>query len=236
MVLMLNVCLGHLIGDFLLQPGWMVVAKRRGLPGLFGHSLVIMLCTAAVLASDLAWVWWVVALAGAAHLLIEVVTITLRQRLSLSGAAVFTLDQLLHFASLACIVWIAGPEIWQAATHTFTFELAPAQIALADGLLFVTVLGSILVFEIDHVAGVEERAILPYDVPRFLGMAERGAALLAAVVVHPAFALVPFVPRAVGAAMVTETARRRRIVDLASGVALSALAYCFIIAVGTLSR
>ncbi len=236
MELMLNVCLGHLIGDFLLQPGWMVVAKRRGLPGLFTHALVIMMCTAVVLVADLRWVWAVVVLAGAAHLLIEVITITIRQRLALSGAAVFVVDQLLHIASLACIVWVAGPGIWGTATHTFTFHLTPAQIALADGLLFVTVLGSILVFEIDQVVGVEERTILPYDMPRFLGMAERGASLLAAVAVHPAFALVPFVPRAVGAAIGSQDTRRRNIVDLASGVALSAFAYSFIIAVGTLTR
>ena len=206
MVLMLNVCLGHLLGDFLLQPGWLVVAKRRGLGGLLIHSLVIMACTALVLIADLRWVWAVVLLAGAAHLCIEIVTITVRQRLHLAGAAVFVLDQLLHFGSLALIVTTAGAGIWRTATHTFTLHLAPTYAASLDGLLFVTVLGSILVFEIDKAVGFEDRTVLPYDLARFLGMAERGASLLAAVALHPALALVPFVqapkqprqPRAIG--------------------------------------
>ncbi len=235
MVLMLNAWLGHLIGDFLLQPGWMVVAKRRGLPGLLTHAFVIMVCTALVLAADLRLAYGVVLLAGAAHLCIEVGTITARERLRLSGAAVFLLDQVLHVASLALVVALVGPGISREVTRTFAFDLTPTQIAVADGVLFVTVLGSILVFEVGHAVGTERRVVLPYDMPRFLGMAERAASLVVAVVVHPAAALVPFVPRAVGAAVGSDDARRRHAVDLASGVTLCALAYSFIIVVGALS-
>jgi hypothetical protein len=235
--LMLDILLAHLLGDFLLQPGWMVQAKRRGIAGLVAHACTIMLSTALVLIADLRWLWAVVLLAGAAHLLIEVLTITLRQRLRLQGATVFVFDQVLHLGSLALIVLAGGPGIWHSAVHTFTLRLAPSYIAVADGLLFVTALGSILVFEIDRAVGIEHRAVLPYDLGRFLGMAERGASLLAAVAVHPALALVPFIPRALGATVGSDEAvRRRRMVDLASGVTLSALAYSFIIVVGTVSH
>lgn len=33
MTLVLDLLLGHLLGDFLLQPGWLVSAKRQGLSG-----------------------------------------------------------------------------------------------------------------------------------------------------------------------------------------------------------
>jgi hypothetical protein len=233
---MLNVLLGHLLGDFLLQPGWMVAAKRRGLAGLATHAGTIVLCTGLVLIAELPWLWAVVLLAGATHLAVEVITITARRRLALSGASLFVIDQLLHFASLAALVWLAGPSINALAITTFGLTLEPALIALADGILFVTLLGSILVFEIDAAAGFEKRSILPYDGPRIAGMAERAASLVAAVAVHPALAIVPFVPRLLSTGADVDQARTRKLVDLAVGIALSALAYCFIIAVSALSH
>ena len=38
--------LGHLIGDFVLQPYWLVLAKRTGWPGLFIHVGVVTFVTA----------------------------------------------------------------------------------------------------------------------------------------------------------------------------------------------
>ena len=55
--LALNILLGHLVGDFLLQPGWMVAAKRRGLAGLLTHTGVIILCTGVVVIRELHWLW-----------------------------------------------------------------------------------------------------------------------------------------------------------------------------------
>ena len=236
MVLMLNLLLGHLLGDFLLQPGWMVAAKRRGLPGLMTHTGAVALCTGLVLIADLPWLAAMVLLAGASHLAVEVITITARRNLSLSGASLFVADQALHFASLGAIALLAGPNIHGLAVTTFGVPLPPSTLALIDGILIVTLLGSILVFEIDVAAGFERRQILPYDGPRVFGMAERAASLVAAVALHPALALVPFVPGALSARALDDAARARRLLDLKTGVALSAAAYCFIIAVGALSR
>ena len=236
MVLMLNLLLGHLLGDFLLQPGWMVVAKRRGIPGLLSHAGAVVLCTGLVLIAELPWLAAMVLMAGATHLAVEVVTITARRSLALSGATLFVADQILHLASLAGIVLLAGPNIHGLATSTFGVPLPSTTLALVDGVLIVTLLGSILVFEIDVAAGFERRTVLPYDGARVAGMAERAASLIAAVTLHPALALVPFVPRALSVRAADDATRARSLLDLKTGVALSALAYCFIIAVSALSR
>lgn len=234
-VLALNILLGHLIGDFLLQPGWMVAAKRRGLVGLLAHTGAIILCTGIVVIRELQLLWAIVLLAGAAHLLVEVATITARRRLAVSGATLFVLDQALHVVSLAGLVWLAGPNIRALATSTFGLVPAPDWVALAVATLSVTLLGSILVFEVGVALGVERRSILPYDRSRVAGMAERAASLVAAVAVHPVLVIVPFIPRLVAPGAAESAARRRRAIDALVGAALSVMAYYFIIVIRALT-
>ena len=128
MELLLNLYLGHLTGDFVLQPGVLVAAKRKGLAGLLIHVGIIGLTTTAILSYDIAALWNLVLLATAAHLLIEVITIRLRQG-RLSGLSVFVIDQGLHMLSLVVLVLVASPVADASAGLTAPDPTTPVPIA-----------------------------------------------------------------------------------------------------------
>ena len=54
--------LGHFVGDFVLQPYWLVLAKRSGWRGLFIHVGVVTFVTAILLWGRIPnwWVWIIV--------------------------------------------------------------------------------------------------------------------------------------------------------------------------------
>lgn len=198
MTLLLNLYLGHLLGDFVFQPGWLVAAKRDRASGLILHVLIIGVCTAILLSGRIADLLGMVALAMAAHLAIEVITIRLRTSDTLSALSVFVVDQGLHLTSLVALVWAASRLGDIEHVRTLGLDVGPAVLALACAGLGVTFMGAIVVHEVGNSFGPEtqRRTILPYDAPRIYGMAERGAALALAVLVHPALVLAPFIPRA----------------------------------------
>ncbi len=41
----LQLMLGHVVGDYMLQPYWLVLAKRKGWPGLIVHVGVVTFVT-----------------------------------------------------------------------------------------------------------------------------------------------------------------------------------------------
>ena len=67
----LRLMLGHMIGDFFLQPYWLVLAKRKGWPGLIIHVGVVTFITAVLLWASIPnwWVWIIVLYVG--HLFID---------------------------------------------------------------------------------------------------------------------------------------------------------------------
>ena len=236
MVLYLNLFLAHLVGDFVLQPGRLVEAKRRSLRGLLGHVAIITACSVAVLYSDLPRIWPVLAYVAVAHLTIEVVTIRARRYRAARSLFVFSLDQALHLASLVVpVVFLGG---WQQSpqTRTLGLTLPPGQLAVVVAMATVVFLGSILVFEAAEAADPsEQERVLPFDWPRLLGMIERGTALGAAFVVGPALLAVPFLPRALLALRLPPSDRARQVTIAASGLILCGAAYAFAAAVAAAS-
>ncbi|RME77340.1 MAG: DUF3307 domain-containing protein, partial [Chloroflexi bacterium] len=53
----LRLLLGHLIGDFILQPYWLVLAKRSGWKGLIIHVGVVTFITAILVWAVIPG-WW----------------------------------------------------------------------------------------------------------------------------------------------------------------------------------
>ncbi len=234
MALFLNLYLGHLLGDFLLQPGKLVAAKRNGLPGLLIHVAVIGACTGAILISDLGTVWPLILLAIGAHLLIEVITISARARTQMSGLSIFVVDQAMHIFSLVLLVWLAGPLLTINVSEMFTLgmDLEPTQLAFICGLTAVTFLGSILVFETVRALNPSDKdEILPYDLGRIRGIAERAAALMLAVLVYAPLIIVPFLPRVAIGMIRREEKRSVLFVEAATGIALCMSAYGLILLV-----
>lgn len=248
MELLLNLYLGHLLGDFVLQPGVLVAAKRKGLPGLLTHVGIIGAVTAAILWADLAALWNIVLLAVAAHLLIEVITIRLRLSGRASGLSVFLIDQGLHSLSLVLLVWLASPLADVEHVRTLGMDVSPSWVALACSFVAVTFLGSIFVFEVVNAFGPrsKQRDILPYDAGRIVGMVERGGSLLAATllpaslgIVDPlapvAFLVFAFIPRALYSLSQPAEDRAYQMLLAAAGLCICALSLAFVAGVTLLT-
>ena len=220
MTLLLNLYLGHLLGDFVLQPGWLVMAKRRGAVGLLMHTGIIGLCTAAILFQELSSLWNIVLLAMAAHLGIEVITIRMRSFDHLSGLSVLLIDQAMHILSLIVLVWFAVPVAPVGDITTFGLTVDPAVVALACGLIAVSFMGSIIIFEVANAFGPDswKRDILPYDGSRIFGMVERGVALLAGVLLTPVVLFIPFLPRVIWALRHKDEQRAQQMLIATTGL------------------
>ena len=227
MALLLNLYLGHLLGDFVFQPGWLVMAKRRGVAGLLIHVSIIGLCTAIILYADLASLWNIVLLAMAAHLAIEVITIRMRAIQRLSGLSVFLIDQAMHITSLVILIWIATPVKPIDEIATFGRSVDATVVALACSAIGVSFLGSIVIFEAANAFGPDSwnRDILPWSLPRILGMVERTTALLLGVMVSPALLVVPFIPRVLLALREPPDERARNMLVATVGLFISIMGW-----------
>lgn len=236
MSLLLALYLGHLLGDFAFQPGWLVSAKRGHAWGLLLHVGVIGASTALILGPQLVDLWNIVLLAMAAHTVIELVTIRLRDVEHLSGLSTFLIDQGLHITSLVALVWVGSGFEDVEATFVLGFEIGTPLLALACSLIAVTFMGSIIAHEVVNAFGPERsrRTILPWSLSRVLGMIERAAALLVGVIVSPALIFVPFVPRAIVALRASEDARVVHMLVAVTGFAVCVTGW-FAVALVTLA-
>jgi len=213
MALFLELYLGHVIGDFLLQPGRLVVAKRDGAPGLVLHTLIVGLSTIAVVAGDLAVDWAPAVLVTGLHLVIERITITTYLRTPTRGLFTFLMDQAMHALSIALVVWVAGRWAFGAQATMYGFTVSTVFLAKICALVTVTLFGSILVFEtVNAILGEQKGNLLRLDGPRVYGVVERGLALALALV-GPALVVLPFLPRLIRALTLHGDARARQLVE-----------------------
>ncbi len=104
----LRLLLGHVIGDFVLQPYWLVLAKRKGWLGLIIHVSVVTFITAILVWGTIPnwWVWIIVLFI--IHLFIDQFrTFIFTDNSKGKGLLLLFLDQLAHFLSIVFIVWAA---------------------------------------------------------------------------------------------------------------------------------
>lgn len=104
----LILALGHVIGDFLLQPYWLVLAKRKGWLGLFIHVGTVTFITAILAWNSIPlwWVWILILFLG--HLFIDQFrTFIFTDNSKGKGLLLLILDQVAHFILIAVIAWVA---------------------------------------------------------------------------------------------------------------------------------
>ena len=104
----LRLLLGHMIGDYFLQPFWLVLAKRKGWPGLIIHVGVVTFITALLLWASIPnwWVWVIVLYLG--HLFIDQFrTFVFTDNTKGKGLLLLFLDQLAHVLLIILIAWLA---------------------------------------------------------------------------------------------------------------------------------
>lgn len=238
MGLFLNLYLGHLLGDFVFQPGKLVTAKRDGIAGLVLHIGVIAACSAVVLTGTLRAHWPIMVLGTGAHLVIERLTIATRFQTRTRGLFVFVFDQTLHVLSIILLIWAMGAWTVDRTTVTFGTVVDITDLATACAVMTVAFLGSILVFETDIAIEDPQNGkgrIIALDLPRLAGMVERGTALMLALYVAPAVGLVAFLPRS-AVALAHRGDRRRDAVAVIVGAALCAVAYAFVSGIRIVSQ
>ena len=120
----LRLLLGHVIGDFVLQPYWLVLAKREGWPGLLIHVSVVTFVTAVLIWGAIPnwWVWVIVLFL--IHLFIDQFrTFVFTDNSRGKGLLLLFLDQSAHVLSLVFIAWAATGWTPADLTVLFTAEV-----------------------------------------------------------------------------------------------------------------
>lgn len=230
MALLLELYLGHLLGDFVFQPGWLVATKRDKVWGLLLHVAVIGLATALILGSLTLEVWNLILLAMAAHLGIEVVTVRIRAASRISGLSVFLIDQGLHVLSLVGLVWVGSRFVDISATSGLAASAGVPRLALACATVAVAFMGAIVVHETTNSIGPESRrrVLLPFDAARVYGMVERTSALWLAVLVNPALMPLPFLLRIIYAWRRSPDDRTYHMLVATAGLVMTAMGWVFV--------
>ena len=228
MPLFLSLYLGHVLGDFVFQPGSLVKAKRTGPVGVLVHTAIVTACTAIVGFGILGETWPVVLAAGAAHFAVEHLTIGVRRTRQTSGLTVFLLDQGVHIVSLALLAMLSGVNV---PPLLVVWEVDGRTLAIIAAVATASFLGSILVFETDQVrmplGGPDP--ILALDGARLYGMAERGAGMAAALLAPtPLLGALAFAPRLLRATMSHGETRVRNLSAAGVGVVLCAVVWAIV--------
>jgi hypothetical protein len=229
--LFLELYLGHVLGDFVLQPGRLVVAKRERQRAVLLHTAIVMTCTALVAASALSRIWPAILLTGVLHFGVEQFSIRARRGPKVPALVVFLLDQVLHVISLALIAILSG------LSTTPSVALWPVSIGLLAticALSTVAFSGSIFVFEVEMYLRPPQTTadpILRLDGSRLYGMLERGGALAASLLLpSPVLGTLAFVPRLVYSAFAPSERKLHHRTAIGAGLLLCALAWALLVA------
>ena len=232
MALFLGLYLGHVLGDFVFQPGRLVIAKRERPSAAVFHSAIVTACTALALAGALEQAWTAVAIAGITHLGVEQLSIGARRSPNATGLTVFLLDQGLHVVSLAMIAMLAGDAV---PAVLGLWPTTPEMLATVSGVMTVAFAGSILIFEVQMARAnpsEEPAPVLGFDLPRVYGMVERAAALIAALLLsNPLLGAMAFAPRLGYAAFARSSGRAPQLAAAGVGLVLTAMAWILVTSV-----
>ena len=195
--------LGHLVGDFVLQPLWLAIAKRQGWRGLLIHVTVVTVSTAIIVAGRMPnWAAWMAAL-FAIHLFIDQFrTFVFTNNCCGRGLLLLIADQLVHALSLALIAGWATGESLSALGAIFAAPLTPANRTIFIAAVVIVAFWVAPILEIELVVAVASlkkamgKGIAPIELSdRVMGGAERLLALAAISAGWWVLAPLIFVPR-----------------------------------------
>lgn len=124
--------LAHLLGDYPLQPNWMVGIKRSW-AGLALHVLTHLAALLVLARPSLMLVWPYLLGLSLVHFIIDVLKNQVWQRWPDRVVGPYLLDQALHFGSILAI-----SALIERAAPEATYLLPDAWLILGSGLVFVT--------------------------------------------------------------------------------------------------
>jgi len=139
----LRMLLGHLVGDFILQPYKIALAKRAGWRGLLLHVSIVTITTGVAIYNIIpAWLFWTIILFGV-HLLIDQFrTFVFTDNAKGKSLLFFVLDQIVHIISIMIISNLAVG--WQL--HDLAAIYDSRNLSLQDSTLLLTSLVIIAVW------------------------------------------------------------------------------------------
>jgi hypothetical protein len=200
----LRLLLGHMVGDFILQPYWLVLAKRNGWTGLFIHVGVVTFVTAILLSVSSIpnwWVWVIVLYLG--HLFIDQFrTFVFIDNSRGKGLLLLILDQITHVLFLVFLAWLATGWTF-ADLHALTTTVSNDEqrmIAYLTG--WATLIGVVPVLEVEiavvilALQGTSLNHTVKVDLSdRVLGSIERTIAVGLILIGYGLIAPLVFLPR-----------------------------------------
>lgn len=133
--------IGHLVGDFVLQPYWLAIEKRKGWKGLLIHVSVVTIATTVIIGGTMPrWGLWITVL-FAVHLFIDQFrTFVFTNNGKGRGLLLLAADQLAHVISLVLLSsWATGASV-SGLQEIFTAPLSPVNIrSFVVGLVIIAV-------------------------------------------------------------------------------------------------
>lgn len=117
----------HLVADFVLQPFWLVLRKRRW-DGLLIHGAIVLACMLVLPLIDRAILplWPIMLAVTAVHVATDWWKVRFGDRIPGPPIGPFMLDQVIHVATLCGVLCLALP-----ASQVWSFDASPvAQLAL----------------------------------------------------------------------------------------------------------
>ncbi len=147
--------LGHVVGDFVLQPYWLVLAKRKGWVGLLIHVGVVTFITALLIWGTIPnwWVWVIVLFV--LHLFIDQFrTFIFVDNSKGKGLLLLIADQLAHILSLMFIAWVATGWTVGDLAPLFTTEASNQSRIIAYLIGLAALISAVPVFEAEITVAV----------------------------------------------------------------------------------
>lgn len=199
----LQLLLGHIVGDFVLQPYWLVLAKRKGWLGLIIHVGVVTFITSILAWGTIPnwWVWMIVLFVG--HLFIDQFrTFVFTDNSKGKGLILLVLDQTAHVLLIMFIAWAAtgwtidSLALLPSLDAPNQYRLMAYLIGLAALISTAPVLEAEITVAVWAVQGQEINHTLKIDTAdRVLGSIERITAMVLILAGFGWIAPLLFVPR-----------------------------------------
>jgi len=199
----LRMLLGHLVGDFILQPYKIALAKRAGWQGLIIHVSIVTFTTAvAIYRATPNWIVWVVILFGI-HLFIDQFrTFKFKDNSNGKSFYLFVIDQLVHVISIMVISRLAVGWEFSSLAPIYTQTISVANTIVLYACLIIIAVWVVPILEVELAGAVmakkspADKELVPIErSDRVMGAVER--LLSVALIVLSKGLLIPlvFLPR-----------------------------------------
>jgi hypothetical protein len=166
----------HIITDFVLQPDWMALAKKKRFSVLLLHGAITGLGALVVVWLYKPHLWIIAPILAISHLIVDWSKIHLDTRLKYPILISFAIDQLIHILAIMCVLFAFNTMEWHTlpgllqALGGYTNPLLAYTFAYSTSIFFGYVLLKILLLNLPR----NETTKQEHTWYKYIGMLERG--------------------------------------------------------------